>query len=358
MRIGELVMPGNDSSSETALLLPGILLLLGLLYYGWPASGYFAAGLLASFMVASKKNAWTKAAASTLVGVNIGLFLITVILVIVNFVIPSLIMFGLVTPETVPGEIGLFEKRLLWLDAHLPSWTRLPVWAIIIVLAILTACSTVIPELKIVARFIWLKKWVGRVVAGVTVAASFTFFSDAAIFEPKIEEAYASVTVLFRDSKEREHKSIAKWLAIEALAQTVQEASPAVHNYYHELFETINHLQRNGKEISVWRKKIITADYITYRRNFYSNSGEKYKLSTQFPTPSKDRILDELSKQRELEAAATAKADDAEKGIREIISELVGLGGDEVNVLVDWLGDQMGYGLLGEGRKEAIGHQP
>jgi hypothetical protein len=160
------------------LLIVVLIVVIG--SFSWPVSGYLLAGYIAWLMVKSKKNVWAMAAASVLVSVDIGLAMVAIVLS----------AFNIVRPEQAARDVALIEKLLLCLDKHLPVWTRIPAWAVIIILAILTVLSYFLPTLKLVSRFVWLKRRLGQAVASIAVVTSFTFFSNAAIFEPKSHETY------------------------------------------------------------------------------------------------------------------------------------------------------------------------
>jgi hypothetical protein len=197
------------------------------------------------------------------------------------------------------------------------------------------------------------------------------------------------LSALYRESKEREHKSIAKNLAVQSLAQVVKEPSANVRTYYQRLFQGIDCLQAEHQNINhpapetmsgdyvdsrrrlfqgigcltIEHQKTMIIDYVNYRHALYGKDDEsgpkpgndggsdpKPELSKEvFPAPPQDQIIAELAKQQKTEEVEKTAADAAEEGVKEIISELVvGIGSDQIKALIELFGDKLLQSELGE----------
>lgn len=327
-----------------------LVLAVFILAPAWPVSGYFLAGCVAWFFLSAAKNAWAKAAASIMGPVTIGLAIVAIILAAVNSAMPKR-MFSLDTPTEAAKNVAKVEKLLLWLDVHLPAWTKIPAWAVIAILVVLTVVSYHLPKLSLVGKFVWLKKRAGQAVSVVAVATSFTFFSNDAVFEPLSGQKYTELVALFRESQEREQKSIAKWLAATSLRQAVIDSPPYVHVYYREMIRMIYNLKsRDNRHAPPSRKESVLSDYVQTRPLFserIENGSDEVLPEVASPAPPKDKIASELEKQYRSEEARRAAANQAEQGVKAVLNELIGLGNDKLTGWLETFGNLLLYSELG-----------
>jgi hypothetical protein len=134
--------PEGASPYIRYVLIVALIVVIG--YFSWPVSGYLLAGFIAWLVVKSQKNIWAKAAASMLVPLDIGLALVAIVLSV----------FNIVGPEQAEPNIKLTEKLLLCLDKHLAVWTKIPPWAFIVILVILTVLSYFLSTLFTTGHFL------------------------------------------------------------------------------------------------------------------------------------------------------------------------------------------------------------
>src|SRR5207253_2522051 len=113
---------------------------------------------------------------------------------------------NLAGPAEHAEMIGRTERLILKLDANLPHFTKMSWWQFITLVCGLAAVACASPLWRPVSRFVALKKWVERAVAGVAVAASFSFFSDHAVLLPQVQRVNARLEARYRDSQERERR--------------------------------------------------------------------------------------------------------------------------------------------------------
>ena len=90
----------------------------------------------------------------------------------------------------------------------------------------LATLTVVFPRWRLVSRFVRFRKLSSRVLTVLGVIMSFTFFTDHEVLIPREQGITARLEATLRGSKEGEEKAVERFLALKAVAESVQSLSP------------------------------------------------------------------------------------------------------------------------------------
>ena len=204
------------------------LYVLDLLFYQtWPVG---LLGILFGtswFFARSSKGHLLRAIATELLSITVALTVVTLVLLVVN-------SWGSVTL----GGLRQTEWAVLRLSEWLPHWTKLSYWAAIFAVSIVMLAAIALPECKPVSRFVVLSKWLSKATSILTLVASFTFFSGAAI-TAKDAEITRRLELKYRNAKDLTQYYLTRYVSYKAARRSLTEVTPHELGQFKSLFAPI-----------------------------------------------------------------------------------------------------------------------
>jgi hypothetical protein len=186
------------------------------------------------------------------------------------------------------------------------------------------------PRFKLITRFLAVNKFLSKATTALGAAASFTFFSNVTAVQPKVPAIYTKIEAVYRNSTERKHKAVDRFLAAKAVQSALLSQEASGSDYLRFLLDGI--LAIPAMDLV---SKQSLAGYVAqqlYRgMELPGNAGSLERDTTLLPRQSALTILDN---QLAAERTATTVADEAVKATKESLSQIVGLGNDKLQSIV------------------------
>jgi len=141
------------------------------------------------------------------------------------FVLLLLLAVNLVDPSGHQETLSRVDRFLLAVHEALPRWLKVP-WLALPLMLVLAALTVAFPQWRLVSRFVRARKLSSRALAVLGVVASFTFFTDHGVLAPRERGITVHLETRLRESREREEKTVGRFLALKAVAESVQSLPP------------------------------------------------------------------------------------------------------------------------------------
>jgi hypothetical protein len=265
-------------------------------YLAWPISGILIFAFVLFAACAGSTKPWAAGLVSMLRPILIGLSLVVVLTILLNFL----------SPEVYEEQIRDGERVLLRVAHAFPGWTKLSSGKGVTLFVCLTAISYFVPRLALIRKFQRAQKYAGVASATLATLTSFTFFSEVAL-DRKEQLISDKLTVKFRDSKARQEQLISRYLALEAVARAIPRATPESPQFCKAVLETIASHSQEPKRSAIDAGILLANE----------SSGPKEPQSDVAPIHTPE----ELNAQLQREKKAQQQVSDAEEGVKKIISE-------------------------------------
>jgi hypothetical protein len=304
------------------LLALGIV--INILRLTWPVG--LPAGLagVGWFFTVGSKQPIKSAVHAVLGPVTIGLLLVAVLLLFFNSTSP---------PADV---IGNAERALVYLDNEVPSWSKLSPGAFVVAIAGLIVLTYWMPGLKLITHFLAVNKFSSKATAALGAATSFTFFTNVAVVQPKVPSIYLKIEAAYRNSTERKHKAVDRFLAAKVVQRALITQEPSGSDYCRFLLDGIAAIPAMDMV-----SKQSLAGYVAqqlYHDIKPVKIGSPEIDTTLLPHRSALTMLDS---QLSTERAASTFADEAAKATKELFSKILGLGNDKLESIAWSFADKL-----------------
>lgn len=199
----------------------------------FPASLYVVLSAATYFLARRHDSPWLKAAASVSLPATLGFGLLTISLIVFNWIFDPL-------EPSATKDIASYELWLLSFARTLPVWVKLSWLKGAVLLAILVPIARRWPEWKPITRFLWLKRYGGRAVAALTVATSFSFFVDDDVLEQDRGAVVTHITMVLARSRREERDQLGKYLALRSVHEVFKSASISDPQRLFELLRNVD----------------------------------------------------------------------------------------------------------------------
>jgi hypothetical protein len=296
------------------VVLPLLVVVIPILVLTWPVG--LLAGLAACgwFFTKGSKETIKSAAHAVLGPITIGLLLVSALLLVFNLASPS---------EDVVGNA---ERSLVYLDNKVPSWSKLSPGMFVGAILSLIALTYWMPRLKLITKFIAVKKFSSKATAVLGAATSFTFFSNVDVVQPNVPAIYLKIEAIYRHSREGERQAIDRFLAAKAVQQALMNQNPSGREYCGFLIDGIAAIPTMDMA-SKQSLASFAAQQLPYDRELTAKIERPSIGPTSLPHRSALSIMDaQLSTER----AASVLAEEANKATKELLSHIFDLGTDEL----------------------------
>jgi hypothetical protein len=220
-------MSGAKGCLTVLLGLILIGLVVNLLQQTWPVCVPTAVVIVAWLLTLKSSNPIKLAIHGVLGPMTVGLLLVCSLTLLFNVMSPS------------ANEVNLAERALVYADNSAPAVTKLSALRFSLAMIFLTSVAYFFPRLQTVTRFFLIKKWAGRVSATLTAATTFTFFTNAAVVQPKVPDVYLKIDALYRRSKEGQAKAVDRYLAAKAVQRALSNLQSGEREFCEFLLESI-----------------------------------------------------------------------------------------------------------------------
>jgi hypothetical protein len=331
------------------LIALAVLLVLAIGLMTWPIWLFLLGAFLLLGIVGEKTAPWAKAARSLLLPTFYALVVLFFALLFINFS----------PPEPSEPVIRGTERFLLRVSDAL-KWTRLSWLAFTVLILVLISISAWAPRWRLPSRYLFLRDALSRLAIGVGVVASFTFFTNTGVLAPQEEKINAHISALMRHSVDREQQTIGTYLAYKSLAHFADSLDSVEKDYVAALVTAVAQTPRLN---DAGRQELIAyfAD-----RDYNAPSGTPASPRSLSPEGASGRRgLAALSARRAVETRAATFAGEASRGMKELLTQSLGLASEELADLAWGYFDRIrvleqGYftaaatNYLGEGVESAV----
>jgi len=226
-----------SSDEQDAVLGIFLIVLMGLIgYLTWPIFPILVLSIISWWLLKRHKSVWSNAVASVLFPVSIGLAILTL----------CLLVFNTLATTIEPAWLRAAEMTLIDLRMNLQGWIIFRWLGFVVLLAVLLIVTYIVPQSKLVTRYLFLKRIFSSVLIVVITLTTFTFFSQhpldglvATEHQSMVERSNENVRIL-RPLLREELNEVGRHLATKSLAKAVQEIEEADKQILEGIIRTID----------------------------------------------------------------------------------------------------------------------
>ncbi len=316
---------GSDNFVGLIAIIVLIALLAGvtvLIRNAWPASAYLVGAIALFLAVRRSSNPWAKAAKSLTLSATIGFGALTASLWVFNLLLWN---------RDLASPVSRFELFLLRLSILLPSWTKLNWWRLVLVLCMLLIVNRAVPTLKVVTRFLWVKKIAARATAALAIVTSFSFFTDDALLGNIAGDLHGRLTVQYTASRQKERQQLARYLATRIEEEAIRDLPKDHRRYIANVIKRVSATEKLSIEAKV---ELVRSEGARFTERPAEPAVPDFS-SDQPPAGELERTPEStIARQTRQEEAAKDLADTEERtALQEIVGSVIGAGTGELKQL-------------------------
>jgi hypothetical protein len=300
--------------------------MLWLVFYflasSWPVWPVLVVALFGWALTRKGGSPFTKATASTLLPIGLGLLVLCLALILLNATSDY-------WDPTGPARI---ENQLVHAELKLRELFNLPVFlCIVFALAVVNHFA---PRWRVMTRFLTARDWISKVSLALLAITSFTLGSHIVI-QRWTRDAHQQLEYRYRASLRAQHQARAKEEAAKALQPIVKAITPADLKAFRALYYSLERVHRtiNSEVIGrIVRKSVAAAeqepDVAQYLDSLKKKEPDLEELSLEEPASETDWQEQERRVKAMENTAQLGKerAEQARAGLRSVFVEVAGMG--------------------------------
>ncbi len=312
------------------LWFAGALLALGMLLVSFVAAFPLSPFLLGAILLVkfsgnkrNKEKIWAKAVTDTFTPVTIALSFLCLFLIVLN----------LGGPTNVEALVSWEDRIVMDLYKGL-SWLNPSPWIYLLLLILATGISYKMKTWKVVSKLSRHEAWFSKLVAVVTLIASFTFFGEKAIVQPKMNDFEHRLEVRYQNAKLHKENSTLNYVAAQTVTRALSRMDRNLQSSFRTYFQTMatlnlddNYDEGFGKSLALTEEPALaTLDLRPVPPSELPADASKPAAEITAENPQEKIAAVQVEEKAAKDAAALET--DGFVGLKKIASEVLGQGSD------------------------------